>query len=391
LKAVEGLRPAIAEIPAIDQHAHLLARPDAPIELRDVLTESGDAAQIEAVGDHPAYRKALRDLGEVLGMDASDAALSAARRGDFAGHTARLLDACRLEAMFVDDGFRPAGTFPLTEHAALVGCPVRRIVRVETEAESAAADWPPLAECRARLQQAITDAVAEGAVGLKTIAAYRCGLDLPPPSVDAASVAYEAWRRSSSGRLRDAALVSLFLADALEAAGDGVPLQVHTGLGDRDQMLATADPALLQPQIDHGLLSRVPVVLLHCYPFVRHAGYLAGIYPNVHLDLSLSLTLVPQRGPGLVAEALELAPPTKLLFATDASRLPEMFLLGTRSWRESLARALGALVDDGFADERLALDWARLILAGNAHRVYGHDRARERTSRPGRSTGDHLE
>ena len=68
---------------------------------------------------------------------------------------------------FVDDGFRPAGTFPLTEHAALVGCPVRRIVRVETEAESAAADWPPLAECRARLQQAITDAVAEGAVGLK--------------------------------------------------------------------------------------------------------------------------------------------------------------------------------------------------------------------------------
>ena len=28
----------------------------------------------------------------------------------------------------------------------------------------------------------------------------------------------------------------------------GVPLQIHSGIGDRDQMLTTADPALLQPQ-----------------------------------------------------------------------------------------------------------------------------------------------
>jgi uncharacterized protein len=388
--AVEGLRPAIAEIPAIDQHAHLLAGPDAPIGLRDVLTESGDAAQIATVGEHPAYQRALRDLGEVLRIEASEASLSAARRGDYVGHTARLLNACRLEAMFVDDGFRPTGTVSLPEHEALVGCPVRRIVRVETEAESAAVGGPPLDECRDRFQRAITDAIAAGTVGLKTIAAYRCGLDLPRPSLEAANIAYDAWRRSGSGRLDDAALVSLFLADALEVADDRVPLQVHSGLGDRDQMLSAADPAVLQPQIDHGFMSRTPVVLLHCYPFVRHAGYLASIYPNVHLDLSLGLTLVPHRGPELVAEALELAPPTKLLFATDASRLPEMFLLGTRSWRESLARALGDLVDDGFADERRALEWARLILADNARRVYGYDDQPEGTARSGRASADHL-
>ena len=113
--------------------------------------------------------------------------------------------------------------------------------------------------------------------------------------------------------------------------------------------------------------------MLHCYPFVRHAGYLASLYPNVHLDLSLAVTLLPHRGPDLVAEALELAPATKLLFATDASRLPEMFLLGTRWWREALARALGRLVDDDFADEPRALDWAELILAGNARRIYRYD------------------
>jgi predicted TIM-barrel fold metal-dependent hydrolase len=247
---------------------------------------------------------------------------------------------------------------------------VRRVVRIETEAEAASAGWPPLAECRAGLQRRISEAVAAGAVGLKTIAAYRCGLDLPAPSVEAASSAYDAWRQSGSSRLRDPALVSLFLADAVEAAGDQVPIQVHTGLGDADQRLATADPALLQEHIDHGLLAGRPVVLLHCYPFVRQAGYLASIYAHVHLDLSLAVTLLPHRAPELLAEALELAPPSKLLFATDASRLPEMFLLGTRWWRESLARTLARFVDDDFVEEPRARQWAELILAGNARRLY---------------------
>lgn len=105
-------------------------------------------------------------------------------------------------------------------------------------------------------------------------------------------------------------------------------------------------------------------------PFVRHAAYLASIYANVHLDLSLAITLIPHRGADLVGEALELAPAPKLLFATDASRLPELFLLGTRWWRESLALTLGRLVDDEFVDEDRALRWAELILAGNARRLY---------------------
>lgn len=74
-----------------------------------------------------------------------------------------------------------------------------------------------------------------------------------------------------------------FVADALdvvrEGVGGAVPLQAHTGLGDADQMLTTADPALLQPHIDHGMLAGTTVELLHCYPFVRHAGYLASTMP----------------------------------------------------------------------------------------------------------------
>jgi uncharacterized protein len=368
--ALERLRSAIEAMPAIDHHAHLLVGPETECRLAEVLTESADPAQVDAGREHPAHRAALRVLAETLGVDPSEAAIAAARRDRFAEHVARLLAACRLDAMFVDDGFRPPGAVSLDEHAGLVGCPVRRIVRIETEAEAASAGWPPLGECRANLQQRVSEGVAAGAVGLKTIAAYRCGLDLPAPSVEAASYAYETWRRSGSSRLGEPALVSLFLADALEAAGDQVPVQVHTGLGDADQRLATADPALLQEQIDHGLLAGRPVILLHCYPFVRHAGYLASIYAHVHFDVSLAVTLLPHRAPELLAEALELAPASKLLFATDASRLPEMFLLGTRWWRDSLARTLARLVDDDFVDEPRARQWAELILAGNARRLY---------------------
>lgn len=65
-------------------------------------------------------------------------------------------------------------------------------------------------------------------------------------------------------------------------------------------------------------------------------------------------------------DALGQAPATKLLFATDASRLAEGYYLGSRWWRDSLTRALGRLVDDGHITLTTARSWAERILAGNA-------------------------
>ena len=49
MAAVDRLREAVATIPAVDHHAHVLARPNAAIRLAEVLTESCDEAQIRAV------------------------------------------------------------------------------------------------------------------------------------------------------------------------------------------------------------------------------------------------------------------------------------------------------------------------------------------------------
>jgi predicted TIM-barrel fold metal-dependent hydrolase len=61
----------------------------------------------------------------------------------------------------------------------------------------------------------------------------------------------------------------------------------------------------------------------------------------------------------VLEEALELAPVSKLLYASDAARTPELYLLAATWWRDALAEVLTDEAD------------ARLILRENALRVYG--------------------
>jgi hypothetical protein len=373
MSASAALRREVALLPAVDQHAHLLAGPEAGYSVLDGLSESRDAGQRQEMRHHPAFGRALRHLAEFLGVPAEEEALAAARReAGFGAWTERMLAACGLEAMLVDDGFLFPGALPLADHAAVVGCAVGRLVRLETVAEEAAQGWPAFSALREGFRGRLEAALAQGAVGAKTIAAYRCGLDLPRPDASEAAEAYRHWNRSGAPRLADARLVSFFLAEALDVlSARPVPLQVHTGLGDADLDLHRADPALLGPVLEDAGRAGVPVVLLHCYPFVRQAAWLASTLPHVHLDLSLALLLAGHRGAEVVSEALELAPASRLLFATDASRTAEVFYLATRWWRDALSGALGRLVELAEVGEEQALEWAGLVLAGNARRLYG--------------------
>ena len=106
-------------------------------------------------------------------------------------------------------------------------------------------------------------------------------------------------------------------------------------------------------------------MLLHCYPFVREAGWMAHVYGNVYFDLSLTIPHVAWPAEAL-AEALELAPVSKLLYASDAARTPELYYLAAKWWREALAEVLPELleVDD-------AADAGARILRENALGLYG--------------------
>ena len=127
--------------------------------------------------------------------------------------------------------------------------------------------------------------------------------------------------------------------------------------------------------IQAGLLRRdevrgVPVMLLHCYPFERAAGYLAQAFEEVHLDVGLTTHFLGARGVGAVARSLELAPFHKVLYSSDAAGPAELHHLGARLWRNAVVSVLGGWVEQGEWSAADAARVATMVGRDNARRVY---------------------
>ncbi len=170
-----------------------------------------------------------------------------------------------------------------------------------------------------------------GVVAVKSVAAYRTGFDLDParPSEAEVTTAARDWL-ARGGRLEDPVLVRELLWTAVDL---GLPLQLHTGFGDNDIRLHRTDPALLTDWL-HAISGTIPVLLLHCWPYQRQAGYLAAVFENVYLDVGLTLHHVgPVRARAVLAEASEITPFRKLLYSSDAYGLAEFYGLGR--WRSA--------------------------------------------------------
>ncbi len=275
----------------------------------------------------------MRELGAFFGCEPTESGVYEHRlASDPAEYASALLRATNTEALYVDDGFPPPGEgTSWDELGELAGCVARPVLRIERVAAEDGAE---------AIEEVVAAARDNGFVGLKTIAAYRTGLELE--------------------RL-DPVVVSAL--DANERTAAPLPVQVHCGFGDSDLYLPRADPGHLKPLIER--FAETPFVLLHCYPFVREAGWLAHVYGNVWFDLSLTIPHV-SRPAEMLRQALELAPVSKLLYASDAARTPELYYLAARWWREALADVLPELL--GAEDAEPA---ARMILRENALAVYG--------------------
>lgn len=307
--------------------------------------------------------RAIRDLAALLGCEPTEAAVYAHRRAaDPDEYAATLLQATGTEWLLIDDGFPAAGEGATWQRMGeLAGCQAAPVMRIERVAEEGMARELTLGSLREHVWAEVSAARGRGFAGLKTIAAYRTGLDIAAPDPVAAAAALAGGRR----RLADKALLELLLDDALAAnadSGDPLPVQVHCGFGDADLRLARADSALLGPLIDRR--RDTPFVLLHCYRFIRQAGWLAHVYGNVHLDVSLTIPHV-WRAAEAIRQALQLAPVSKLLYASDAARTPELYYLAALGWRAALAEVLAEALPPGEAAAA-----GRRVLRENALALY---------------------
>jgi hypothetical protein len=291
--------------------------------------------------------------------------------------TRRLLTAAGVAAWLVDTGYQSGAVTTPGELAASSGSPAYQIARLESIAEQVARSGGSAATFGAEVAAAIArTADSADAVGFKSVAAYRCGLDFEPsrPTAAQAEAAAGGWlsavESGQPARLEDPVLIRHGIWAALDT---GLPLQFHTGHGDPDSRLHRADPALLQDFLAASQHTGAPVLLLHCYPYHRQAGAMANLFPHVYLDVGEALNHVGARSATILAEALELTPFHKMLYSSDAFGLPELHYLGAAAFRRDIAAVTGAFVADGAWSAADAARVARMIGSGNARRVYRLD------------------
>ena len=372
------LAHAVGNIALVDHHAHpVLGSNLSRAIFEELITESDRAAPAGTTRFDSQLGIAVRRwCAPVLGLppDTSpDEYL--ARRAELGPDEATrlLLRASGTACFLVDTGYVLDGMLGLEPMAEAAGAGVAEIIRLERVAEQAIMAGDATADGFAdRFRAALWDQAA-GACGVKSIIGYRFGLDFDPAPPTAAEVAEAAGRwlgeieQGGAIRITDPALLRHLLWTGVER---GLPVQVHTGFGDPDADLRRCNPLYLRAFLERSEPSGVPIMLLHCYPYHREAGALAQAYPHVYLDVGLALNHVGARASAVVAESLELAPFSKVLFSSDAFGPAELHYLGALQWRRATAATLGAWVESGDWGGADAARVAGMIGADNARRVY---------------------
>lgn len=360
-------------IPLVDHHVHgALATGVSRWGFEELITESDRPVPSWMTQfDSQLGFAVLRHCAPVLDLEPhTDPETYLARRTELGVEEVnrRLLTASGVEHFLVETGYRGEELLDPAGMSAASGRPADEIVRLEAVAEQVVAEGTDAAGFSARFEAALWER-SRTARGLKTVVAYRYGLDVDPEPPTAAEVTAAAggWLRTGRTRVEDPVLLRHLIWKGVER---GLPLQFHTGFGDPDVDLRRSDPLLLRGLIERVEPSGVPVMLLHCYPFHRNAGFLAQVYPNVHFDVGLGVNHTGARGAAVVAESLELAPFSKILFSSDAWGPAELHHLGALLWRRAMTRVLSGFVADGEWSRAQAVRVAAMVGAENARRVY---------------------
>jgi len=367
----------LSDLPIVDDHGHpLLAEPWAvPADRFSQIFTEGRPGTMDAHLAHGSYyQRALHGMAARLGTEPTLDAVLAGRRRRGAETVRAEFAGARVDALLIDTGY-PATAMSLAEMRRLLPCAIHEIVRIESVAQGLLGRALPYHDFADAFRAELVAAAARS-VSFKSVIAYRSGLAVRvwgEADVRAAyEVAMERARGGGSARLSEKPLLDALLFIALSIALEtDRPIQVHAGWGDPDVDLPQANPVLLRPILEDPRWAGVRLVVLHqAYPYFREAAFMAAVWPQVYLDLSLAL---PYLGPGAVGplvEILALAPSTKLLYGSDVQGLPELFTLSADWGRAAIGEALDWLAARGGVPGGDGRAIARRILGDNARAVY---------------------
>ena len=204
--------------------------------------------------------------------------------------------------------------------------------------------------------------------GFKTIIAYRTGLKVICDERKALEDFFSSdrdWFGKKAKGFRD-----FLVCKTLEIARElKVPVQIHTGAGDRDIKLELTRPSYLT-----DLVRRYEgkVVFVHAgYPYHRETAWMSYIFPSVYLDVSQFNPFAPLSTFNVMKEIFESAPANKVLYGSDMFNIPEIAWLGAKLAKESFEELKQEFLRRDLLDEKNCSEMEERFFFRNAEELYG--------------------
>lgn len=360
----------------IDDHAHPFPTSFVPLDLDaitlDVETDAGALERRRRLGPGRLFAELLASaLGRFLGVSTDEAVALRNERAaaDWPAHVQRLFADAGIEGMIIDEGVSTAEAGSLEQYSEVAGVPMAYLARIDPLVDEAIGQGATAIEIVEAVSSFMADAAAGGAVGFKTVLAYRTGLGVDPAAdLDAAesSLRDEVVVRRRGKPLRDLVMRRLLgVAHELDR-----PVQIHTGFGDSEIRLAESHPLLLEELLRTREGSAAEIVLIHgSHPWPEEAAYLAATRPNVYVELSLSNLFVPLKVSDRLARLLDMAPREKLIMGSDGHGSPETHWFACNQLKQAFSEVSDLIVAAGGRPSWVE-ETRQAVFAENARRLY---------------------
>jgi hypothetical protein len=289
-----------------------------------------------------------------------------------------LLRAANIDALVLDPAYPQAAECYTAERMGQLGhCRAVKMLRLETLMQQLIMDYEDFDEVCERFSLQVSQAREHGYCALKSIVAYRSGLDIAEWSKDKAIAAFVDAREEAEElgkrRIAHKPLLDFLVHIAFRyAAEQELAVQFHTGYGDNDTDMRLGNPLHLREVLERSDYHGMPVVLLHeSYPYCQLGAYLAAIYPHVYFDLSYTIPFLDKLEMlTFTRQALSVAPASKLMYSTDGINVPEMHWAGALRGRSVIGQVLAEMIDADEIDEEQAYSVAQQVLRDTAYAVY---------------------
>ncbi|KAM3288208.1 protein fluG isoform X1 [Capsicum chacoense] len=380
MERFEELKKAVEGVEIVDAHAHNLVAIDSTFPFINCFSEAdGDA--LSHVPHTINFKRSLKEIAGLYGSNISLHAIQESRQCfGLESSTALCFKAAKISVLLIDDGIEFDKKLDIKWHRSFVPT-VGRILRVERVAEKILEKGSNGTWTLGSFMEIFTEelkSVADTVFAFKSIVAYRSGLAINTEVTEkeAEEGLNDVLCAGHPIRISNKNFIDYIFLHALKVAQSyDLPMQIHTGFGDKDLDLRLANPLHLRNLLEDKRFMKIRLVLLHAsYPFSREASYLASVYSQVYLDFGLAIPKLSFHGMvSSVKELLELAPMNKVMFSTDGYAFAETFYLGAKKAREVVFSVLCDACVDGDLSIPEAIAAVKDIFAENAKQFYKLD------------------